>query len=300
MKNNKSGGWKLYSKKETNKFKLVLTLPFVEAIVSLVVGFIFYFLFPDNRALAELTWILGPALSISRLALEKSIESDFEPLNDITRQLDLINQDDCDIITRVIKLYSQISEPDFSEIKNNIIRDAESKLSKLAYDKKSDILKSGEYFDWLFRFLSNAKSGSNIWAISMNLSIEWNKSQEEDTFLALNLQAAKKGVKVERVFVINENDLDEIKNNEYIKKQILCKSKNLVPLYVTKEHLEKVDKSLLKELGDGIIAIDNQVVLIDVASDEGTRGIVTMNLTEIQKWRERFQQLRVYAYDLKE
>lgn len=298
MKKYTQGGWK-QEKKEVDILKTILTLPFVEAIVALVVGFLFYNFFPDNRTLAELTWILGPALSISRLALEKTIESKFTPLNNIMQQFSLINHDTYNTLTRIIQLYSQITEPDFIAIKNNVIRDTESRLSKLAYDKKSDELKSGEYFDWLFKFLDNAKSGSNIWAISMNLSIEWNESQEEDTFLELNLKAAKKGVRVERIFVIKENDIEQMMNNEYIKKQIMCKDKNIIPLYVTKEHLEEVDKSLLEMLGNGIIAIDNQVVLVDIASEEGFRGIVTMNSTEIQKWRECFEQLRVYAYDAK-
>ena len=195
-------------------------------------------------------------------------------------------------------MYAQVSESDFREIKDGIIKNTETKLSQLAHNKCSDELNTGEYFDWLFRFLQNTRPGEKIWAISMNLDIEWNESQEEETFLQLNLDAAARNVIVERIFVVPKDYIEEFITNTYVKRQLEDKSGNLHPLFVTKEHLEDVDKTLLKSLGEGIIAVDKHVVLVDIASNEGFRGIVTMNPTEIETWARRFRQLSLYASDI--
>lgn len=295
--NNSIGGWKRPITPKTDWIRTITIFPLIEAILSLIFGLVFFFIL-DNKVLAELTWVLGPALSISRHALEKRFEDEFAMLKNLIKYVDVIQSDIGSSFKRIIELYAQISETDFCDIKEGIICDTEDRLAKLAHDKRSDELNTGEYFNWLFRFLSNAKSGSTIWAISMNLDIEWNISQEEDTFLALNLEAAKRKVKVERIFVIPSDSIEEIISNKYVKSQIDSSGEYLIPLFVTKEHLDKVDKKLLSSLGEGIIAVDNRVVLIDTESESGFRGIVTMNQTEISDWHRRFEQLRVYASDI--
>jgi len=295
-KNYNINNWKNPNKK--NWLRLIITFPFIEAIVALIPSIVFFCI--DQKILAGLTCVLGPLLSISRIAFEKYVVNEFESLNKLTQHVDLIQSDISDSFKRIIQLYAQISEPDFREIKENIIHNAESKLSNLAHNKQSDELNTGEYFDWLFRFLANTRAKSKIWAISMNLNIEWNTSQEEDTFLELNLDATKRNVTVERIFVVSENSITEMIQNKYVEKQleVAKTNNNLIPLFVTKEHLEKVDNKLLKSLGEGIIAVDNQVVLVDIASDDGFRGIVTMNPTKIRDWQTRFNQLRVYASNI--
>lgn len=274
--------------------KVIMTFPLIEVALALFFGLIFYFVL-KNKTLAELTWILGPALSISRRALELHLENHFHQLTMLTSYVDFIQSDIGDSFRRIIQLYAQVSEADFREIKDGIIKNTEAKLARLAHNKCSDELNTGEYFDWLFRFLKNTRSGERIWAISMNLDIEWNESQEEETFLQLNLDAAARNVTVERIFVVSENSIEQFLENTYVKRQLEDESHNLIPRFVTKEHLEKVDKNLLKSLGEGIIAVDEHVVLVDIASNEGFRGIVTMNPTEIEMWSTRFRQLRVYA-----
>ena len=278
-------------------FKTIMTFPLLEVIISLFFGLVFNFIL-KNKTLAELTWVLGPALSISRRSLEQHMEDKFALLIKLTEYVDFIESDIDASFKRIVQLYAQVVEPDFQRIKDSIIKDTEVQLSKLAHNKCSGELNTGEYFDWLFRFLQNTRAGEKIWAISMNLEIEWNESQEEEKFLQLNLAAAARNVTVERIFVVPQDLLQDFVTNTYIKRQLEDQSGNLIPLFVTKEHLEKVDKRLLKELGEGIIAVDKHVVLIDIASDEGFRGIVTMNPTEIENWHTRFRQLRVYASDI--
>ncbi|MCL2284350.1 MAG: hypothetical protein FWC26_13620 [Fibromonadales bacterium] len=295
QKSTNIGGWKKEPDNKTDWLRAMLTFPLLEAIIALVLGLIFFQF--KLKTLAELTWVLGPLLSVSRRAFEKHVENEFNPLKKLTRHVDLIQSDTSDSFKRIIQFYAQITEPDFREIKENILRNTETQLSNLAHNKRSEELDTGEYFNWLFKFLANTRPGSRIWAISMNLSIEWNQSQEEDTFLQLNLNAAARTVIVERIFVIPEDALENIVSNKYIKAQLNV-NEHLIPLFVTKEHLEEVDKKLLKSLGEGIIAVDNQVVLMDIASGDGFRGIVTMNPTEIHNWHRRFKQLRVYASDI--
>ncbi len=285
------------SKNKKDWIRIIMAFPLIEAVMALFFGLIFYFVL-KNKILAELTWVLGPALSISRRSLEQHLEDQFHQLRMLTNYVDLIQSDIGDSFRRIIQLYAQVSESDFREIKDGIIKNTETKLSKLAHNKCSDELNTGEYFDWLFRFLQNTRPGEKIWAISMNLDIEWNESQEEETFLQLNLEAAARNVIVERIFVVSKDFIEEFITNTYVKRQLEDRSGNLHPLFVTKEHLEDVDKKLLRSLGEGIIAVDEHVVLVDIASNEGFRGIVTMNPTEIETWSRRFRQLHLYASDI--
>lgn len=290
------GGWRRDNDAKVDWVRTIMAFPLIEVVIALVFGLIFYFIL-KNQTLAELTWILGPALSISRNAFENHMEDKFDMLSKLTNYVDFRSNVKKEF-EEMVDLYTQITEADFSEIKEDIIKESKNKLSKLAHDKRSDELNTGEYFKWLFKFLSDTKRGARIWAISMNLEIEWNKSQEEDTFLELNLEAAKRKVTVERIFVIKEKSVQELMNNIYIKSQLDATGEYFIPLFVTKEHLEEVDKKLLDSLGQGIIAVDRQVVLIDIASEDGFRGVVTMNPIEIDTWVKRYEQLRVYASDI--
>jgi len=70
------------------------------------------------------------------------------------------------------------------------------------------------------------------------------------------------------------------------------------PLLVFKESLAKSDPQLLKEVGDGFIAFDERVALVDMSTPDGMRGYVTMNTGEIHRLKRIFEQLRVHGREL--
>ncbi len=169
---------------------------------------------------------------------------------------------------------------------------------KLAQQKTSDELPTSHYYKWLLPMLESALAGSEVWAISMMLDCEWDDSPAEERFLALNIEASRRGVTVERIFVIKREHLARIARNKGVKAHLDNASSTLKPLVVERETLESREPRLLEEIGDGLIAFDRRVALIDVSSSHGIRGHVTMNQAEVARLRQIFDSLHVHARDL--
>jgi len=279
-----------------NWWEEVATTPWIEAIILAVTGFVL--LAFDKLILAELAWILGVALSFTRYAiittLTKSNEEVFKALkinNEILFEEKLIE---------LVNNYLKITEPEFKKLKESMIIKTNESISKMAQLKKSQQIPTGSYYDWLLSYIKSTKAGSNIWAISMMLEVEWIDSVEEIEFLKQNMAAADRGVKLERIFVVNEADLPDLLSNKGIKAHYENTSISIHPKVAIKEILKKRDPNLLEDLGDGLIAFDRRVVLIDVVTPGGMRGIMTMERNEIDRLRNMFDSLTTLAYDLNE
>ena len=127
-KNNNTGGWNRPISPKIDWVRTITIFPLIEAVLSLIFGLIFFFVL-NNQVLAELTWVLGPALSISRHALERRFEDEFSMLKNLIKYVDVIQSDIGSSFKRIIELYAQISETDFCDIKEGIISDTEDRLS---------------------------------------------------------------------------------------------------------------------------------------------------------------------------
>lgn len=272
--------------------------PWIEVAVSVFVGIALLFL--GKTELAQVSWILGVALSLTRNAFVKKLEEEMTPVHRLAAIIDLQRQLSVKQFQEMLRMYLEITETEFGRVKDVIITETIEKLEKLARQKRSEELATGEYFNWLFSTLRGTTSGSEIWAVSMMLSIEWRESEVEQTFLDLNLAAAERGVYVERIFVVRRTDIPLLLSNKYIKAQYDNAGTYLKPLVVEREYLEQHDPSLLKHLGDGLIAVDDRVALIDISSPEGYRGQVTMNSGDIAKLRRWYENLSVNARPLKQ
>lgn len=279
------------------KFEKLAKTPWIEAIITVFIGLVL--LHFQKKDLAEFTWILGAALSFTRYAFVKKLEEEMAPVDKISSIIDLQGELSVAQFREMLRVYLEISEPEFLGVKENIIAEANEKLEKIARQKTSDELETGEYFNWLFSALQNTRSGDQIWAISMTLEIEWIESAVEQTFLDLQLDAVDREVFLERIFVVPHDKVTKLLENKYIKYQFQKTSDKLLLFIVEKEYLEKHDPALLKQLGDGLIGVNDRVVLIDISSPEGYRGRVTMNPAEIKKLRHMYDRLHVYGSPMK-
>jgi hypothetical protein len=267
--------------------------PWIEAALSVFTGLVL--LIFGKTDLAQVTWIIGIALSFTRYAFSKKLEEEMSSVRNLASIIDLERQIRVDSFLEMVRVYLEISEPEFRTVKDGIVKEASDRLSTLAREKTSEELATGEYFTWLFDELRSTVAGSRIWAISMMLEIEWLESQVEQTFLDLQLTAAGKGVDVERIFVVRRKDIPQLLSNKYIKAQFEKAGKRLRPLVVEREYLETHDPTLLSQLGDGLMGIDARVVLIDISSPTGYRGRVTMNPSSIASLQRMYTNLRSNA-----
>lgn len=290
--------WTASSREDLSRWEAVAKAPWIEAALSITLGFVLLAL--GKRQVAELTWIVGVALSFSRYAYERKLQEEMRRVHRLAEVVDLQQQVPSGQFQSIVTKYLEITEPEFRSIKDAYIGECVEKLSNLAQLRTSGELSTGDYFNWLFPVMQGVTKGSNVWAVSMMLDIEWEESATEDTFLELNLAAAEKEAVVERIFVVRQDEVSTLLSNPYIKGQFDAAGDFLVPLVVEREFLERHDPTLLTRLGDGLIGVDRRVVLVDISSPEGYRGYVVMEYGEIRRLRKLYDNLRVYARPMRE
>ena len=138
---------------------------------------------------------------------------------------------------------------------------------KLAFLGETPELSAGAYYDFLEPLIDDAAPGSEIWALSTMMTIEWTDHPFEREFLFANLDAAERGVRIQRIFVVPESNVLTFRENPAVAAQIA--KRNLSTLYVVRERLAISDRRLLGQIGPGIIAFDDELVLVDRHSEEG-------------------------------
>ena len=284
---------------DLTRFEALATTPWIEALLSVAVGLVL--LVMRKTDLAQLTWVLGVALSFTRYAFTKKLEEEMAPIHRLASVMDLQRKVPISEFQEMFRVYLEITESEFKQVKDTIITEAIEKLVTLAHQKTSGELATGDYYNWLLPILESTPSGSHIWAVSMMYDAEWDDSPAEEAFLRLNLDAARRGTFLERIFVVKRSSISELSSNKAIMAQVNTTGEFLKPLLVEREYLENRDPQLLKQLGDGMIGFDSRVALIDVFSPEGVvRGYVTMNQAEITRLRRMFDNLRVYSRSMRD
>ena len=269
---------------------------FSEGVIGVLLGVVLYLL--EIKDLAGVSILLGPALSISRYLITRQVREEMAEVHTLAAVVDLQRAFDAEQLRDMLRAYLEITEDEFRPVKKALLQEVTLSLRKLATQNVSDELTTGAYYKWLLPMLEAAGKGNEIWAVSMMLDVEWIDSPYEEKFLQLNLDAAKKGCVVERIFVIDRAKVTEALSNKGFAAHIANAGDYLRPLLVFRDDVAKTDPQLLKALGDGVIAFDRRVALIDLSSPEGMRGYVTMSSVDIDHWRSLFEQLRVHGRPL--
>ncbi len=271
---------------------------FAELSITISLGLVLYFPL-QKKDLGEISWLVGALLLLNRIVLFSNIKNTLSPLDKIKEQIDLGTSCNIDKINQLIKLYTSNTAQEFHEIKNNIITESISKLHQINNEKKSDLLPSGEYYSWLLSKLDSLKKGDCVTAISTMNQLEWDESPTEKKFFESNISAAKRGVAIERIFIMDKSILEEALNNKMINAHTKETTPNLNGYFIDKQYLIKQDPELLKKAGDGNIQFNDQVVLIDLFKEDGeARGVVSMEPGELNNRSNIFRQLKVHSSSL--
>lgn len=271
----------------------------IETVLAFVLGAVLFAL--EAKDLANITWILGLFLSVGRLNFSRSLEEELGPVVKLSEIVDLDRKCSVAAIQRLLNLYLQISEPEFRKVKDGVVSEANERLLRLVHEKTSDELPTGEYYAWLLPILEETKAGTQVWAVSMMLDSEWDDSPAERRFLEGNLNAARRGAFVERIFVLPKAILKEaLIQNDGVRSHLENASDHMRAFMVEREFLEVRDSDLLSQLGDGLIAFDDRVALVDAAADGQIRGRLTMNPSEIARLRKIYENLKLNARELTE
>ena len=170
---------------------------------------------------------------------------------------------------------------------------------KLLYgdDKRTKKLASGEFYNAINKCFQNLNKDSYLWCASTMLEDEWTEEPQEMKFRIINLEAANRGVKIDRIFIFSKERIKEFKNNKTLK---IYMQSNINTLFVDYDEIIKKEPELLKIVGDGWDGINENTLIVDISDDEKYRGYVSTNEEDVKKAYKCFIRLKTYAKDLRE
>ena len=160
----------------------------------------------------------------------------------------------------------------------------------------TNTLESDEYYMYLFALLDGATK--RIWAASIVGAEEWIGTREEEEFLRLNINASRKKVLVERIFILKKQAIKDFLENKAIKTQIDKRNDYLKTYIIIEEELIKAKPNLLTDIGSGFLAFDDFAIATDVFQDNYIRGKLTLEEESISRNNRIFTNLRDYAKPL--
>ena len=172
----------------------------------------------------------------------------------------------------------------------------ESSIKDIIKDEKTSILDSDIYYLYLFSMLNGANM--RIWATSIMGAEEWNDSPEEKEFLRLNIKASERKVLVERIFIVEKDNIQSMLNTLAVTTQIETRNDYLKTYIIVQEDLKEKKPELLTDVGSGFLAFDDYAVASDVFADCEIRGKLFLDDGNISWYNRLFTNLRDFAMPL--
>lgn len=158
-------------------------------------------------------------------------------------------------------------------------------------------LEKGKFYKALNYYFKKLDRNSNFWAASIMLEDEWTEEPLEMNFRIVNLEAANRGAKFERIFIFSKTKIESFKENKTLR--VYMQNKNINMLYVDYDEILEKEPKLLEIVGSGWDGFNNEAIIADIESTDGTRGYVSIDSKEIQEKYECFKKLKEYSKDLR-
>ena len=164
-------------------------------------------------------------------------------------------------------------------------------------DGRTDNLELGKFYRVINNYFKQLNKDSYLWCASTMLEDEWTEEPLEMNFRVINLEAANRGTKIDRIFIFSKNKIKEFKNNKTLR---IYMQSNINTLFVDYDEILKKEPELLKIVGNGWDGIDKNTLILDLPEGEKERGYITKNTKEVMKAYNCFQKLKKYSKNLKE
>lgn len=273
-------------------------LPKAEALATLALGG-FATAFASVQ-LGVVTWAVGLLLTLSQLRISQRLRSSLAPVNRLAQVIDLSESCDVPELRGLIDAYVNVPEQEFAPLKAEVLAVAREELSRLRTEQTSGELGTGSYYRWLLPKIEALGRGQHLQALSLTLSCEWDDSPVERRFIEANVAAANRGVEIDRVFVMPRSMLTWARANPAVAHHFTDREpRRLRGHFVDADRLAHVDRGLAARLGDGFLAFDEKVVLIDLHSADGSaRGKVATRPATLRDLRTTFEELLVHSQPL--
>lgn len=198
--------------------------------------------------------------------------------------------------------YNEIAEDVLTlliRLKNTTGMEIITNGGQIEFNKKgrTENLEVGDFYKAINNYFRKLNKESYLWCASKMLEDEWTESPQEMKFRLINLEAANRGVNVERIFIFSKDKIKEFKKNKTLK---IYMQSNIKTLFVDYDEIKVKNPKLLKIVDNGWDGIDKSTLIVDLPETSNERGYVSKNIKEVLRAYECFQELKKYSQDLKE
>lgn len=205
-------------------------------------------------------------------------------------------------VDRFAMNYDEISEDIvcmLTKFKNSTGLSVQSDGGLIEFDKngRSRFFEVGEFYKVIENYFRRLDKNQIMWCASTMLEDEWTEEPLEMNFRVINLDAANRGVNVERIFIFSRSKVSEFKDNKTLN---IYMHSNLKTMFVDYDEILEKEPELLDIVGAGWDGIDMDTLILDLPEGSKERGYVSVNKKEVQRAYECFKRLKYYAKDLKE
>ena len=170
---------------------------------------------------------------------------------------------------------------------------------KIEFDNhgRTKDLEIGRFYKAINNCFKKLNKESYLWSASTMLEDEWTEEPQEMRFRVINLEAANRGVKVERIFIFSKNRIKEFKNNKTLK---IYMQSDINTMFVDYDEILEKEPELINIVGNGWDGIDKDTLIIDLPETSKQRGYININKKDIEEKYNCYKKLKKYAKDLKE
>lgn len=149
------------------------------------------------------------------------------------------------------------------------------------------------YYMLLYTLFHAADGSINV--VSVLDDNEWVDTPEEDEFLRVNLALVEKKIHLNRIFVVDENEVASKLNNKSIQSFVEA-DHTYIHLFVVFRN--KLSRSLINNIGSGFIEFYNFMVACDIFADNEIRGTLKTDLKEVELYNKIYMQLTEFYQPL--
>ncbi len=120
---------------------------------------------------------------------------------------------------------------------------------KIEFDKNriTKKLEVGEFYRVINQYFKKLSKESYLWCASTMLEDEWTEEPQEMKFRVINLEAANRGAKVERIFIFSKDKIKQYKKNKTLK---IYMQSNIKTLFVDYDEMKQKHPNLLEVVAE--------------------------------------------------
>ncbi len=209
-------------------------------------------------------------------------------------------------IKKIKKLYDETDKPFQIAGRDSIISDTYNSLFFLSkYNLTPDQLKKDDFYYLLHKIISPTQPNEDIKALSVMLKSEWDDSDDEKEFWRDNQEAVRRGVLLERIFIVDKDKSHRLKTIPQIKNHVELEESfdNIHSYVVERENLQRNAPHLLERAGNGFILINanpDPILFLDNKTEYEQRAKPVLDINEISKTIKLFNELKNHAMPLRE